>query len=163
MQLSERKSRHVPVRENMPQQMRAWWIERLGWYGLLLLVLLALAGLFSKGPLSDARLASPQGELQVHYQRFTRLGAQSQLQVRLPSTSALEIGGELLQGFSIESIQPQPASSTSDGQGGLTLHFAKGAAVTEVSIGLKADGVGPYRSHLGAAGQQLSISQFIYP
>lgn len=59
MHQSERNSRRVPVRENMPLQIRGWQIERVGWYGLLLLVALALAGLFSKGPLSDARLASP--------------------------------------------------------------------------------------------------------
>ncbi|WAJ39847.1 hypothetical protein OU800_11670 [Pseudomonas sp. GOM7] len=163
MHQSERNSRRVPVRENMPLQIRGWQIERVGWYGLLLLVALALAGLFSKGPLSDARLASPRGELQVHYQRFMRNGASSLLLVRLPRAAALELGGELLQGFSIESIQPQPASSVSDGQGGLVLHFGKGAAITEVSIQLKADGVGAYRSHLQAAGQRVEISQFIYP
>jgi hypothetical protein len=55
MHLPEQSSRNVPVRENMALQIRGWQIERLGWYGLLLLMALALAGLFSKGPLSHVQ------------------------------------------------------------------------------------------------------------
>ncbi|MGE8504492.1 hypothetical protein DFO61_0461 [Ectopseudomonas oleovorans] len=163
MHLPEQNSRSEPIRENMPLQIRGWQIERLGWYGLLLLVGLALGGLFSKGPLSDAQVVSEQGDLLLDYQRFARNGAQSQLIVTLEERSRLSIAGELLDGFSIDSIQPAPMSSASDGNGGLVLDFRVGAERTVVSIRLTANGVGSYRSTLHAADQQVELNQFIYP
>lgn len=163
MQASERNSRSVPVEENMALQIRIWRMERLGWYGLLLLVALALAGLFSKGPLSHVQVGGAQDALQVEYQRFARNGAHSPLKVSLQSVSQLHIGGELLEGFSIESIQPVPARSASDGAGGLILDFTDDAPRIVVSLRLTADGVGAYRSTLEAAGQRVELSQFIYP
>lgn len=163
MPLPEQSSRSVPVRENMALQIRGWQIERLGWYGLLLLVALALAGLFSKGPLSEVRVGGGQDALQVHYQRFARNGAQSPLKVSLRGTARLHIAGELLEGFSIDSIQPAPVHSESDGAGGLILGFTGGGERITVSLRLIANGVGAYRSTLHAADQRVELSQFIYP
>lgn len=49
MRGNEADNRSGPVEEDMPLQLRVWRIERAGWYALLLLVMLALLGLFSKG------------------------------------------------------------------------------------------------------------------
>lgn len=38
-------SRRYPIRENIPMQKRVWRFERVGWYVLVIIVLLALAGL----------------------------------------------------------------------------------------------------------------------
>lgn len=147
MHLPEQSSRDAPVEENMALQVRGWKIERLGWYGLLLIMALALAGLFSKGPLSHVQAG----------------GAHSPLKVSLQGTTQLHIAGELLEGFSIESIQPVPRRSASDGAGGLILDFTGEAERIDVSLRLTADGVGAYRSTFHAAGQQLELNQFIYP
>ncbi|MFV9657599.1 hypothetical protein ACNFCK_22155 [Pseudomonas sp. NY15366] len=163
MHLPEQSSRSVPVQEHMALQVRVWKIERFGWYGLLLLLLLALAGLFSKGPLSDVQIGGAQDALQVEYQRFARNGAQSPLKINLQGTSRLHVAGELLDGFSIDAIQPVPIHSASDGAGGLVLDFGGEAERISVSLRLTADGVGPYRSTLQAAGQQVELNQFIYP
>lgn len=163
MHLPEQSSRDAPVEENMALQVRGWKIERLGWYGLLLIMALALAGLFSKGPLSHVQAGGAQDALQVEYQRFARNGAHSPLKVSLQGTTQLHIAGELLEGFSIESIQPVPRRSASDGAGGLILDFTGDAERIDVSLRLTADGVGAYRSTFHAAGQQLELNQFIYP
>lgn len=47
---SDLHNRHYPVEEDMALQRRVWRFERIGWYALLLLIGLSLAGLFSKGP-----------------------------------------------------------------------------------------------------------------
>lgn len=49
---SDFHSRDYPVREDMAYQVKVWRFERWGWYTLVLLILLALLGLFSRGPLS---------------------------------------------------------------------------------------------------------------
>ena len=163
MHLPEQSSRSVPVREHMDTQVRVWKIERLAWYGLLLLVALALAGLFSKGPFSHVQVGGAQDALQVEYQRFARNGAQSPLKVSLQGTPRLHIAGELLEGFSLDAIQPVPRRSASDGAGGLILDFSGDAKRIVISLRLTADGVGAYHSRLHAAGQQVELAQFIYP
>lgn len=55
----------------MQRQQRVRRFERVGWYALVLIVLLALAGWFANGPLSDARVASEDGRVQVEYQNRT--------------------------------------------------------------------------------------------
>ena len=72
MRGNEADNRSGPVEEDMPLQLRVWRIERAGWYALLLLVMLALLGLFSKGPLSDATVTGSLGHLQVYDQRQWR-------------------------------------------------------------------------------------------
>jgi hypothetical protein len=83
--------------------------------------------------------------------------------VSLQGTPRLHIAGELLEGFSIESIQPVPMRSASDGAGGLILDFSTEAERITVSLRLTADGIGAYRTTLRAAGQQVELNQFIYP
>jgi hypothetical protein len=49
MHLPEQSSRDAPVEENMALQVRGWKIERLGWYGLLLIMAWHWPGCFPKG------------------------------------------------------------------------------------------------------------------
>lgn len=51
MDEDELASRHYPVEDDMRMQQRVWRFERVGWYALVLVVLLGLAGLFGNGPL----------------------------------------------------------------------------------------------------------------
>ena len=166
MRTDEADNRSGPVEENMPLQLRIWRMERMGWYALLLLVLLALAGLFSKGPLSDATATGALGHLQVDYQRFARGGATSQLVVTLREAapqSQIFISSELLEGYSLESIHPAPMASSNGEQGGLRLTVATEQGTTRLSLVLRADGVGGFRSRIEAGDERVELNQFIYP
>ncbi|HKS12719.1 MAG TPA: hypothetical protein VJS90_06725, partial [Pseudomonas sp.] len=79
----EHHARQYPVSEDMRMQRRVWRFERLGWYGLLVVVGLTLAGLFGNGPLSDRTANSADGRVQVEYARFSRNGAGEQLRIRV--------------------------------------------------------------------------------
>ena len=48
-------SRQQPVQEDMTMQQRVWRFERVGWYLLVVIVLLGLAGVFGNGPLRDRK------------------------------------------------------------------------------------------------------------
>jgi hypothetical protein len=50
--MDEFASRRYPVQEHMRFQHRTWLIERIGWFVLAFIVLLALLGLFGSGFLS---------------------------------------------------------------------------------------------------------------
>lgn len=116
-------AREYPFPEQIEGQRRAWRLERISLYGLVAIVLLAVAGVFSSGPLSSAKQASDGGRLEVEYERFERLGASSRLHIKLrgnPGAEArLRLNGDLLSGHDVQSLQPElPARSW---EGGLEL------------------------------------------
>lgn len=167
MNADEARSRTEPVRENMRVQRMVWRVERVGWYSLLLIAALALAGLFSKGVLSDVTASSSDGRLRVEYQRFARNGAHSQLLVEVRGAGEspeIALDGELLDGFSIETLQPEPErSATHEGRGVRFTLNADEQGRVRVRLGLKAESIGRFGSTVSVAGQRLELRQFIYP
>ena len=167
-QNDEFRSREYPLRESMELQRRQWRAERLGWALFLVIVLLALAGVFSRGVLSHVTAHTADGQLSVTYQRFERHQALSQMKIEARSEGelilVLELTGDLLDAFTIESIQPAPVRSASF-HGGLRLEFAADpqGGVT-VHLATNPEGFGSSRSEVGlAGGQSVSFHQFIYP
>lgn len=163
----ELDSRRYPIAEDMALQCRVWRFERIGWWSLGLIVLLALLGLFSRGPLSRAERATPGGELVLRYQRFERQSAPTELRVQLIAARGgriwLVLGGDFLRSFAVEGIQPPPAAARSEGAG-LALAFETGGAGrAEVHLALRPKRIGPSRSVAAVAGRSLRFGQFIYP
>ncbi|CAN7169907.1 hypothetical protein LJR232_000236 [Aquipseudomonas alcaligenes] len=162
------RDREHPVHECMRVQRHLWMLERIGAWLLLLIVLLTLLGLFSKGLLSSVEAMSPQGQLHVDYERFLRNGATSTLVIDLKGqpgeTLDLKLEGEMLEGSTIESIHPQPVSGATHRGTGLSLQLrpdAQGHA--RIHLGLRADGVGLYDSRVIGNGESVDLTQFIYP
>ncbi|AZF04924.1 hypothetical protein [Pseudomonas sp. R5-89-07] len=161
-------SRDYPVREDMPQQRRIWRFERLGWYGLVVLIVLTLAGLFSKGPLSTTEVRSANGQLRVEYQRFLRNGSSDALVIHMQGVAGkpleLEINGELLQGFNVEMLQPQPLKASTAGEGVKLWTLTDDQGRATLHLTLRSDGVGSFDTQVSLAnGATVDVSQFIYP
>ena len=168
MEQDELQSRQQPVREYMGLQRKVWRLERLGWYVLVVTVLLTLGGLFSKGPLSSRQLHSADGRLQVHYQALLRGGSAASLVVHMRGSAGqpleLEVGGELLQGFSVESLLPQPLKASAVGQGLRLWLLADADGRASLHLRLRSEGAGRYATRVAlAAGPALTFEQFIYP
>ncbi|MDG9925668.1 MULTISPECIES: hypothetical protein [unclassified Pseudomonas] len=168
MNAEESRSRTEPVRENMPLQLRVWRLERLGWCCLLAVVLLALAGVFGKGPLSTAKASSADGRLQVEYQRIARNGAHSELLIHVQKAGErqleIDLSGDLFDGVSIEAIEPQPLrSATSDGSGQRLLAAADGQGRVRLRLHLRAEGVGRYGARIDSGTQHVALRQLILP
>ncbi|MNI19652.1 hypothetical protein D3C73_730950 [compost metagenome] len=162
------ESRQYPVRENMAYQLKVWRFERFGWYLLVLLMILGLAGLFSRGVLSSRDVLSEDGRVRVQYEMFHRNGSTNSMKISLSgepeSTLELELAGELLDGFSIETLQPEPVRSRSSAQG-IRLWIAtdtKGQA--SVFMTLRGDGLGLFSSSIILPGtRDVKLIQFIFP
>ncbi len=159
--------RDYPIQEDMRFQEKLWKLERAGWVALSLIVVITLLGVFGAGPLSQTHAQSPDGDLDIRYQRFERNGAASQLQVKAKAGNDgqvwLAIDGALLERFTVESIHPQPLVAEAFGNG-MRLQFqpdAQGWATAYFS--LRPDGVGPAKSVARLNGQSVTLSQFIYP
>ncbi|AJQ46895.1 MULTISPECIES: hypothetical protein [Pseudomonas] len=161
-------SRHHPVDEDMPMQHRVWRFERVGWYTLVLLVMLALAGLFGNGPLSDAQAVSTDGRIEVDYQRLSRTGSIDNLRITVRGAPGEQVivllGGTLLQTASIETMQPQPQMSRSHGEA-LLLELGTGKdGIATLYLTLRSEHVGILEG-IVRAGQASAVnfSTFLYP
>lgn len=164
----EMLDRRYPVEEDIALQRRIWRIERIGWYALVVVVVLTLFGLFSHGLLSSAVASSATKDLVVEYERFHRSGAVNTMVIhsrgKPGETHTVVIGKAMMEGFSIDSIQPQPRNSAGNGQGlRLTL---EGDTHGESSLYLEwsSNGLGLYESKIAVeGGGEVAITQFIYP
>ncbi|HSC82386.1 MAG TPA: hypothetical protein VLC30_02110 [Pseudomonas sp.] len=165
---NELQSRSEPVNEDMPLQRRVWCFERLGWYVLLLLIILALLGLFSDGPLSHRQVSSPDGRLRLEYERFGRNGSSEQMVLHLKGHPndhlQLTLGGTLLDALVVETLQPPPLRSGSQGED-LVWQLptdAQGNAVLYLT--LQINHAGAYRAVLSIDEQSVvHIEKLIYP
>lgn len=161
-------SRSHPIREDMPMQQRVWRFERVGWYVLLVIVLLALAGLFGNGPLSDAVTVSPDGRVRVEYQRLSRSGTTDNLYITVQGEPGqpvtVELDGSLLRTASIETMQPEPQRSMSHGPALLLQLGTSKDGVATLYLTLRTDHVGTLEAVVRAGPHSaVHFSTFLYP
>jgi len=112
-------SRDSPIKEDMRWIRREWLIQRIGEYVLIALVILGACGLFSKGVLSNGSARSPDGTIQVEYERFGRVESNMDMRIRYnaPVTDrfTVTIGGGALDNLQIQTLQPQPLEAVTIG------------------------------------------------
>jgi len=164
----EMLDRKHPIAEDISLQRKVWKFQRAGWYVLVAVVILTLLGLFSRGPLSTLQTVSGLGDLTVEYERFYRGGGANPMVVQATGQPGKEItlliSKPMLDGFSIESIQPQPVSSMGSPQGlSLTFPPDKSGQVT-LFISWRSNGIGLFKSQISiVGGGYIPVTQFIYP
>lgn len=166
---NENKSRHYPVKENMPWQRLEWHIQRFGFLLLLAGVLAGAAGLFSKGWLSNQSVTSTDNRLSVDYERFGRRESNMDMTLHVRQLRGdyyeIKLGGPQLDDIQLQTLQPQPddAWSTADS---LVLRWHRRADQQDATlwIGLQPQDFGRY--HLTVTlddASHVQFSQFIYP
>ncbi|MCX2901695.1 hypothetical protein [Pseudomonas mandelii] len=161
-------NRRFPVREDMAYQLKVWRFERCGWYLMVLLVVLGLAGLFSRGLLSTRDVRSDDGRIRVQYEMFHRYGSTNSMKISVSgapeSTVELELAGEILEGFSIETLQPEPARARSSAQGIRLWVQTDTQGQAELFVTLRGDGLGLFHSRIVLPGSNdVKLAQFIFP
>lgn len=162
-------SRDVPIKENLLWVRREYAIQRAGEYLLIVLVLLGACGLFSKGVLSDSRARSPDGLVQVDYERFGRAETSMDMRIRYHAPASdrftVTIGGEALENLEIQTLQPQPQVAETIGSD-LRLTFSAAGTGPDhaIWIGLQPRHAG--RIHVaihGGGAAPVRFTQWIYP
>lgn len=161
-------SRSLPVQEDMAMQQRVWRFERVGWYLLVVIVLLGLAGLFGNGPLSNAQTISADGRLHVEYQRLSRSGTTDNLRITVRGSARkpimLELDGSLLSKASIETIQPEPQASLSQGKAILLELGTSDDGVATLYLTLRSEYVGTLEGVVRAGpSSAVHFSTFLFP
>ena len=160
--------RSYPVEEDIPFQRAEWLFQRIAWAAMAVLVVLALLGMFSVGPLSWSTVSDPSGRLEVEYDRFARSGATTTMALRIAAEAGAEVAvrfnPEFMRDFTVETVQPEPAEVRS-GSDGVELTFrASGAGPVVAYLSVRPEGIGLVRSEVALrASQPASLTQFIYP
>jgi hypothetical protein len=157
--------------EDIIGQERAWRLERFGWAVMAVTVLAALVGLFGPGPLSHSNASSPDGTLQVQYERFVRMGDTLEMQVQVSGPLArrdelrLRVGAGILEAFQVQQLTPEPSESLPTGEDAILVYMLSGQddQVT-VTFNLQPQAIGPTASHIEVTGGPIvEFSQFLYP
>jgi hypothetical protein len=112
-----------------------WRWQRVGRWGLWVVVLAGAAGLMGPGPLCDASLALGDGAY-VRYPRFARANATQELRLHLPGRPGavrLWLGREMLGGVQLTGLAPTPAGQEVDPDGAV-YRFTVGPGGGEVLL-----------------------------
>jgi hypothetical protein len=143
-----------------------WRIQRIGWWILTLFLVLALAGLFGKGPLSHARAEAATGR--IEYEHFIRYGTPAEF-VITPSgraaggTSRVAISSDYLEAFRVERITPEPTSARIAG-GHVVYEFATSSPGASISFEVDPRQLWRHRAVVRIdGGPPLEIWQLTYP
>ena len=145
---------------------RNWQVQRVGWVLMALVVLLGLAGLFGRGPLTRRNASAPG--LTLQYQRVLRLEATESLEFTLEARPAGEARLDIDSGFvsrnEIERIIPEPRE-ISVSPGGQRLSFpAAGTGSVAVRLLFVPKKLGRLRARFGTGeGTALPVSFFVLP
>ncbi|MDH4552698.1 hypothetical protein [Pseudomonas sp. BN607] len=161
-------SRQQPVQEDMTMQQRVWRFERVGWYLLVVIVLLGLAGVFGNGPLSNAQVTSADGRLHVEYQRLSRSGTTDSLRITVRGSARkpimVQLDGSLLREASIETLQPQPQASLSQGKAILLQLGTSEDGIATLYLTLRSEYVGTLECSVRAGpSSAVHFSTFLFP
>jgi hypothetical protein len=148
-----------------------WIAQRVGWGVMGLVVISALLGVFSSGPLSRTTVTSMDARVSLQYDQFVRYLAPTVLQVRLQSEAnrdrqtRLWLDRHYLQGVEVQQITPQPQRVEAAAERfTYVFNLTAGGQPTTVTFHVQLNTMGPLSGRIGLDnGPPLSFSQFVYP
>lgn len=143
--------------------------HKVGFAVLLIIISLALLGIFSDGYFSNAVSKNTTGEVTLDFERFGRL--QTEFKLKISTTgqhsegNIYRIGGDFNAFYETENIWPLPDRMYSKGDG-LYLVYNSNKNHEDIEIWLLVTPVKPGRSMSVIqlnSGPEIRFSQFIYP
>jgi hypothetical protein len=158
------------INEDLAFERREWFLQRVGWGALALILLFGLGGAFGNGPLSSAE-AGDENLLRVEYQRFVRHGHPMEIlfNVAPPAITVpevhLSLSREYLSAFTLQHITPEPERTESTDDALLFVFAARERHVPlEVTFTLQPEKFGQHTASIALnTGAPITIHQFTYP
>ncbi len=165
--MATQADRRIQVPQESAFHRREWRLERVGWVGLSLVFLAALAGGLGTGPLSAAQSRTMSGHVELQYQSVTHREADDTLTIVFdspPSGQAdLQILGDWVDAGDIRSVSPEPASQKAI-PAGLSLEIeTAGTETSTVVISFRLSAPGPVTGEVRVDGQSVPFTQVVLP
>ena len=152
----------LEIDEDIKLHEKGWRFQRVGWWLILALVILAALGAFGDGILSKETLSFNNTKLD--YQRFHRQEARMDLKVELnnPDTVfTISFPNQYLKNFKVESILPEP-TETKIANDQVNYYF-NGQGQANVAFYLVPQKPGNINGSIRVNENQFALSHFIYP
>ncbi len=164
-----RPSTKLEIDQDLTFQRREWRMQRIGRGLLIAVVGAALAGLFGGGPLSSARARTPDGRIDVRFERFLRFRAPTRIEIALqPLPAAGPIELRLARGYfdGLRLVQAVPEWEGIDiGERDVALRFAAPRHGGPFTLVIDVEPIRPGRLagalHL-TDGSRVAFTQFVY-
>lgn len=161
----------LQINEDIAFQEKEWTAQRVGWAAMILIVLLAAAGLFGHGPISWTSAATDDGDLEVSFERFGRRGGSQAVTITAAASAAtsssweIDVSRDYTGAVQINSVTPQP-DSVETIQGALRYTFpqAEPGADLEVTLSITPDTLWGASGDIRlAGGEPVTVRQFFFP
>jgi hypothetical protein len=141
-------------------------VTRVGWILMALFLLLAVAGILGRGPLSKAH--ARVNNTNIDYHRFLRKGASSEFVVHSNAAGKSEhklwLNKEFLDKVEIDRIEPVPKTSLSKDEGVEYAFAAAEDATPDITIHFEPQSWGKIRGQISdGSGQKADLNLFVYP
>jgi hypothetical protein len=142
------------------------WIrfEHFAWAGMVVVVLLGIAGGFGRGPAARAHAAvSP---IEVKYERLLRYQTPAEITVTSTGDTGIQrlyVDRSLIDRLQLQTVVPQPIGSEPRRDGAVLL-FPETNSPSQVTLVAHPAAVGPSKTTVGLAeGPRVTFSQFVLP
>jgi hypothetical protein len=161
----------LQIDEDMRFQRLNWAAERIAWSALSLVILAALLGLFSRGPLSETEARDADGAVRITYERFLRYGTASSLDIEItfPATQTehveLRLRGPMLHGLLVQTVRPEPLESRLAEDGWVMVFpVADKGSTSLIRMEIRPEALATLEGEIAIGGQQPArLSSFVYP
>lgn len=160
----------LQISKDLNFQEREWIFERVGYLLLSVFVVLALTGLFGKGPLSITTVDGG-GAFSITYQRFAHYQSETEFSMQFRGAAIKDgevtmwLSEKFLDGVELKSIQPEP-DQVKGSEGGTAYVFPVDSLGEhlEVALLIQPETIGGHGGDIGLKdGPRILVKQFFYP
>ena len=160
----------LDIDQDLAFQQKQWRVQRGAWLAGVLVLLLALSGLFGGGPLANASVSDTTNALTVDHERIERRHSPSTLSLNVvpagtQPTLQLWVNASFLNDVEITNIQPEPSGMVPDGDRTiLEFDLADPSQPADIRITFEHQKIGPASVEIGLVdGPRLDFRQFVLP
>ncbi len=161
----------LQIERDLPYQRREWVIERIGWAGLLIIILAALVGLLGRGPISRTTQVNADQTVRLGYARFARYGERCPLRLEIVEDAAkrneitVTINQEYLNGLKLVRVSPSPIREEPSFDTQVFVFSSAGSSgPITITFDVEPEKLGLRSGEITVAGRpKLSFTQYVYP
>lgn len=145
-----------------------WMFERIGWYALVAVIVAALLGLFSNGPLSRTTVHDPSRKLTVEFDRLARNGASGEMRLHADPQPGQDVtvrfSPAFMRAVTLTTIEPQPREARSSADGTEYVFGRRTGAPLDIYLAVLPQRVGLVRGEIALDGNApAAVTLFVYP
>jgi hypothetical protein len=160
----------LDIDQDITFQRKEWRVQRGAWLIVVLVLLLALSGLFGGGPLANASVSDTANVLTVDHHRIDRLHSPSNISLKVVPAGTqpvlrLWISEDYLEGVEITNIHPEPSAMIPDGDRTiLEFQLADPGQTVNISLSIEHTEIGAPRAEIGVVdGPRVEFRQVVLP